>query len=155
MGEPVMEANGATAVVVAVRSVPGDAAMWDLTVATVHTFAVGSGQFVVHNCGDPLRDKATGEIDDSLTGPHIQRSAAKRGWTRDEIRNTIQNGDARPTADITGRGKRLIQGATRYTDPVTDRAVSVNNETGRIVQLGDRGFRYDTYDLYHDVIWRL
>ena len=28
----------------------GGAAMWDLTVAHVHTFAMGTGQFVVHNC---------------------------------------------------------------------------------------------------------
>lgn len=42
--------DGASAVVVAVRAVPGSAAMWDLTVSNVHTFAVGTGQFVVHNC---------------------------------------------------------------------------------------------------------
>jgi hypothetical protein len=29
--------------------VPGAAAMWDLTVSNVHTFAVGAGEFVVHN----------------------------------------------------------------------------------------------------------
>lgn len=51
MHPPVVEATGDTAVVVAVRSVPGGTEMWDLTVANVHTFAVGSGQFVVHNCG--------------------------------------------------------------------------------------------------------
>jgi hypothetical protein len=36
--------------VVALHMVPGAAAMWDLTVSQVHTFAVGNGQFVVHNC---------------------------------------------------------------------------------------------------------
>ena len=37
---------------VAVRAEPGAAAMWDLTVSNVHTFAVGNGAYVVHNCGD-------------------------------------------------------------------------------------------------------
>ena len=27
--------------------------MWDLTVSDVHTFAVGEGQWVVHNCAGP------------------------------------------------------------------------------------------------------
>lgn len=50
VGESVQEADGATATVVAIRAVPGATAMWNLTVANVHTFAVGVGQFVVHNC---------------------------------------------------------------------------------------------------------
>lgn len=45
-----MTLDGASATVVAVRVVPGAARMWDLTVATTHTFAVGDAQAVVHNC---------------------------------------------------------------------------------------------------------
>jgi hypothetical protein len=51
VGESVRRADGSTAMVVSVRSVPGAANMWDLTVANVHTFAVGNGAFVAHNCG--------------------------------------------------------------------------------------------------------
>ncbi len=51
VGEPVQEADGATAIVVRLHVVPGAASMWDLTVSTVHDFAVGAGAFVVHNCG--------------------------------------------------------------------------------------------------------
>lgn len=51
VGEPVQRVDGSTALVVAVRAEPGAAAMWDLTVSTVHTFAVGGGAYVVHNCG--------------------------------------------------------------------------------------------------------
>ena len=51
MGEPVQEADGRVATVEAVRVVPGVASMWDLTVSNMHDFAVGSGAFVVHNCG--------------------------------------------------------------------------------------------------------
>lgn len=50
-GEPVVRADGTTATVVGLRVVPGAANMWDLTVSNVHTFAVGAGAYVVHNCG--------------------------------------------------------------------------------------------------------
>ena len=49
--EPVRLLNGRTAIVVATADVAGAADMWDLTVSSVHDFAVGTGQFVVHNCG--------------------------------------------------------------------------------------------------------
>jgi hypothetical protein len=51
VGEPVRRADGGIATVVAIQVVPGVAAMWDLTVSHVHTFAVGVGEYVVHNCG--------------------------------------------------------------------------------------------------------
>lgn len=59
VGEPVREADGKTAIVVRLRVVPGSASMWDLTVSNVHTFAVGSGAFVVHNCGDTWQQVKT------------------------------------------------------------------------------------------------
>jgi hypothetical protein len=55
LGEPVQRVDGGTAIVVAVTAEPGAASMWDLTVSNVHTFAVGSGAFVVHNCPDEVR----------------------------------------------------------------------------------------------------
>src|SRR5579872_5982982 len=82
VGEPVVEANGSTAVVIAIRSVPGAAAMWDLTVANVHTFAVGTGQFVVHNSGcTGQNDSFIGRrmqrrVDDSLLDPPSERGLA-------------------------------------------------------------------------------
>ncbi len=50
LGERVVRADGSAATVVALRDVAGTAPMYDLTVANLHDFAVGSGQFVVHNC---------------------------------------------------------------------------------------------------------
>ncbi len=43
----------------------GAARMWDLTVATVHTYAVGDAQAVVHNCGDTIQsfDELTSKLD--------------------------------------------------------------------------------------------
>lgn len=52
LGEPVVRVDGTAATVVAIRTVPGAASMWDLTVSNVHTFAVGAGAYVVHNCPD-------------------------------------------------------------------------------------------------------
>lgn len=51
LGEQVVRADGTTATVVGLRVVSGAANMWDLTVANLHTFAVGLGAYVVHNCG--------------------------------------------------------------------------------------------------------
>jgi hypothetical protein len=59
-----VQVDGTTATVEAIRAVAGAAAMWDLTVSNVHTFAVGAGEYVVHNCGggvsavDPSDSKA-------------------------------------------------------------------------------------------------
>ncbi len=42
--------DGGTATVVALRTLPGVGPMWDLSLDSVHTFAVGAAQAVVHNC---------------------------------------------------------------------------------------------------------
>ncbi len=57
LGEPLVTLTGATSssgTVAWVRVVPGQADRYNLTVAHDHTYAVGSGQVVVHNvdCGD-------------------------------------------------------------------------------------------------------
>jgi RHS repeat-associated protein len=50
VGNEVQLLDGATATVVGLKIVPGTASMYDLTISNVHTFAIGDGQFVVHNC---------------------------------------------------------------------------------------------------------
>lgn len=50
IGSEVQLLEGGTATVVGLRVVEGTASMYDLTVSEVHTFAVGDGQFIVHNC---------------------------------------------------------------------------------------------------------
>lgn len=51
-GELVMREDGTTAEVLQVRTQPGTAIRYNLEVSNVHTFAVGSAQYVVHNsCG--------------------------------------------------------------------------------------------------------
>lgn len=48
-GEAVVTLDGASSTVVWVHIVPGQADMYNLTVANDHTYAVGTGQYVVHN----------------------------------------------------------------------------------------------------------
>jgi hypothetical protein len=50
LGDQVLRLDGETAMVVALKVVPGEQNMYDLTVSNMHTFAVGVGQWVVHNC---------------------------------------------------------------------------------------------------------
>lgn len=50
LGEPVRLLDGGTATVVALQLLPGVGPMWDLSLNSVHTFAVGAVQAVVHNC---------------------------------------------------------------------------------------------------------
>jgi hypothetical protein len=50
LGERVVRLDGTTAAVVALTVRPGVADYYNLTVSVVHTYAVGAGQFVVHNC---------------------------------------------------------------------------------------------------------
>ena len=58
VGERVMRADGTTATVAAVRAVAGAAEMYDLTVGAMHTFAVGDGRYVVHNCNRGVTDQS-------------------------------------------------------------------------------------------------
>ena len=52
VGEQVVRLDGGTATVISVRSAPGTATRYNLTVSHLHTFAVGAGRYVVHNfCG--------------------------------------------------------------------------------------------------------
>ena len=64
LGNEVQLLDGATATVVGLKIVSGTEAMYDLTVSNVHTFAVGSAQFVVHNCNGAasLAQSRAGEL---------------------------------------------------------------------------------------------
>lgn len=70
VGEPVQRVDGSMAIVVLVRAEPGTAAMWDLTVSQEHTFAVGSGVYVVHNCGETIDPSEVRYTQDSISRMH-------------------------------------------------------------------------------------
>jgi uncharacterized Zn-binding protein involved in type VI secretion len=74
--------------------------------------------------------------------PKIIKSMAKRNWTKEEMAETVRLGTQEPAVDFTAGNAP----ATRYTNPATGRALTANNATGKIIQVGDVGFTYDTYN---------
>jgi hypothetical protein len=51
LGEQIIESDGSIGTVLAVTVVPGLGIRYNLTVKDLHTFMVGDGRWVVHNCG--------------------------------------------------------------------------------------------------------
>jgi hypothetical protein len=58
-GEHLRTDSGTDAVVVGFTLEATPSAMWDLTVNTAHSFFVGSGAVLVHNCGDAWIDRVS------------------------------------------------------------------------------------------------
>jgi hypothetical protein len=103
VGEPVQQADGRVATVVSVRSVPGAADKWDLTVSQVHTFAVGSGAYVVHNCGlDGMPDatKLGDGQDYYYKGERRDELTKANGWTKDDKTSAIGPNESQPFRDF-------------------------------------------------------
>ncbi len=70
---------------VGLHEVPGAANMWDLTVGQLHTFVVGAGAYVVHNCswaGPPATpdelEEGAGEIQEHE--PYVNRYSSDYQW---------------------------------------------------------------------------
>ncbi|MBF6590829.1 MAG: hypothetical protein IVW57_09915 [Ktedonobacterales bacterium] len=80
LGERVRRVDGGTALVVALRAVVGTAPRYDLTVSRLHDFAVGTGAYVVHNCGGEnksfIGQRMRRRVDDDLLSPPQERGAA-------------------------------------------------------------------------------
>jgi deoxycytidylate deaminase len=129
LGEPVQRADGATATVVAIQIVPGSEEMWDLTVANVHTFAVGTGEYVVHNCGE------TGHVDYGSTD--LSKAVQQR-----RISDTEQFG-----ARV---GKRGNYAAARLDDGsvITGRSGAIHAEQDLLSQADNMGRQ--VADLYSE-----
>jgi hypothetical protein len=117
LGEPVMRADGTTAVVVGLRVVPGAADMWDLTVSNVHTFAVGDGQFVVHNCGGDMSATDTPTTPTSGGGGTPENVSAfgnKSGPRAPRAGTDIEVVDG----NVSGQTPPGVKGASTFTDPL-------------------------------------
>ncbi|GCE13576.1 RHS repeat-associated core domain-containing protein [Tengunoibacter tsumagoiensis] len=52
VGDQVQQLDGRTATITELHTVAGEQDMYDLSVSTIHTFAVGELQLVVHNCNE-------------------------------------------------------------------------------------------------------
>jgi RHS repeat-associated protein len=111
VGEPVVRTDGTTATVAAIRAVPGAAPMWDLTVADLHDFAVGAGQYVVHNCGGSggaQKTHQTYTVTNGETGEAYSGRTSGYGTPDENIQRRFDAGHER-----TGDG---------WGDPVLDRS---------------------------------
>jgi RHS repeat-associated protein len=109
-GLHVIREDGSTAVVVREHVVPGAAAMWNLTVSQIHTYAVGVGQYVVHNCG--LGKQAEGEADrlyQGLRGSVTSNSAYDRTTVAVGIFKNTETGEFRTVVSTNNnRWKSLL-----------------------------------------------
>jgi hypothetical protein len=74
----------------------------------------------------------------STLDKHALNSMAKRGWTKEEIVEAIQRGQAHTAIDKTAGNAP----ATRFVHPETGKSVVINNETGRVIHVGDIGYGY-------------
>lgn len=80
-GDRIIRLDGSTATITAVRVAQGVATMYNLTVSQVHTFAVGMGEFVVHNdC--PIPDGGGGVKPGSIKGQIKAAQLPHRGSIR-------------------------------------------------------------------------
>ena len=100
LGMHVLEANGTYGVVTGWKIVPGAKTMYNLEVAQDHTFTVGSGEWVVHNCGAGLPKPLT---DLQKSGYQLEQHFMDRwsGWTKaargagrtaQDVVDVLQNG---------------------------------------------------------------
>jgi hypothetical protein len=79
--------------VVGLKLLAGAAAMYDLTVSNVHTFAVGQGQFVVHNC------------------PQVGDGGKTLGWSSKTVRDAakdLDNGATEVTVNTRSEAEELF-----------------------------------------------
>ncbi len=94
VGMHVMQATGGAGTITMLKAIPGTMTMYNLEIAQDHTFTVGEGEWIVHNCGvgpvsgneDPS-DNIT--MQDILNNPYIIQNmdpmkvaniARQEGW---------------------------------------------------------------------------
>ena len=103
-GDELVSATGPSGAVFAVTTRHGSADMWDLTVAPTHTFSVGAGGWVVHNCAAPRGFPGDTLVSDILKTKQARILRAKmpkgspswdqvRNMTWDEIVSKTKQGE--------------------------------------------------------------
>jgi hypothetical protein len=129
-GEHVQQLDGSTGVVVRLHVVSGTAVRYNLTVADVHTFAVGTDQWVVHNCGGH-----TFTDEDNLLN-HFSKHGAEVG-ADDPLAYQQQASDFFDEASNARRQARYMasvasDGRVRVIDTATGRFIAMTSD-GRII----------------------
>ena len=103
VGEQVQRLDGSTATITALKVVAGEQDMYDLTVSQVHTFAVGDGQAVVHNCAsNSLPPLSKSQIHNGLQQAKVIGSTTRTGAVVKEAGTNQMLGAARSGAPRSG-----------------------------------------------------
>jgi len=72
IGQHVLSASGTAGVVSAVETFPAPARLYDLTVEGAHTYFVGEGRWLVHNCAADVSYNLTRTVENhAATRPYI------------------------------------------------------------------------------------
>jgi RHS repeat-associated protein len=101
VGMHVLRADGRVGMVTAWRMVPGSQLMYNLEVARVHTFTVGQGQWVVHNCASKIKAYIKHSVYNEA-----RNKIGKKGV--DKFIHAMENGIVGPKGEA---GIKLISGA--------------------------------------------
>ncbi len=116
LGMHVEEADGQLGVISGWKVVPGVKTMYNLEVAQDHTFVVGAGMWVVHNCSlryGPVTEKVaqSGTLTDlwhkgyDISDHFVDRfitDGRGRGLSTGDIESVLKNGSAYQSAGDTG-----------------------------------------------------
>jgi RHS repeat-associated protein len=131
VGESVLRLDGTKAVVVAMQIIPGSGTMDDLSLGAIHTFAVGVGQYVVHNtdCRQTAKDLHQ-ELYNSVQDRYLKggRPGTYGQFTRTTsvgVADMEKDGEQFWVASLSGGGKAfaddlkvLVEGkGGRFIDP--------------------------------------
>lgn len=131
VGESVVTRNGTTKVI-SLKKRPGGEPVYNLEVHGTHTYFVGTtggGAWVHNSCVRPDVDNLSTKILNSMNKPN-------RMWTKEQILEAYEHGEAFPAIDMTAGGAP----ATRFVHPTTGKFVVINNATGNVIQVGGEGF---------------
>jgi RHS repeat-associated protein len=71
----------------------------------------------------------------------IVRQMEARGWTKEDILEAFEKGQQSPAFNRLQGGTA----ATRYLNPTTGKAVTIDNATGQVIQVGGANFTYTHY----------
>jgi len=107
VGMHVMKATGGVGTITMLQAIAGTMTMYNLEVAQDHTFTVGEGEWIVHNCGvDPVssNDDPTANITmqdiinnpylvENMTPEQVAQIAAMEGWVVGSLKQS-QHGSA-------------------------------------------------------------
>jgi RHS repeat-associated protein len=136
VGEPVVRADGQLAVVVMIRVIPGTGIRYDLTVSQVHTFEVGYGQWVVHNCGDPPNYNNT-QANPDQSNPNEVAAAKYLATIRPDSEVELRDPSGRRSTD--GKTSDLVVDGVNYNVKTPEAGTSVQNILNRAAKAFTQG----------------